>query len=298
MHRCLVRSPLPTLWLTVFVAACAVPGCGKKEAPDRAVPPSGPAAGPTASPAGEAGVPAAEPPAGPVRHVVLTTVVEAGPQVETLRVGSDGTFDLGGAEGARRGSVPAADVAELFGWVDGPGWRKLTEKRPPAQPGPTTFLIEAAGRRIERTQPVPYDELFYSVLQRLLDLREVAALVDRADGTRPVCRFRQSGGIAGIQRDIVVWADGTAERRDTGVAAAGADRVPVDAAAVAALERLLSGPEWPALPARGGPVAQDAFVFTVITPDRRVQWSELAEGDTYARALELLRPMVEAAGGQ
>jgi hypothetical protein len=285
----------------VFVAACAVPGCRKNEAPDaadRAASPSGPSAGPSASPAGEAGTPAAEPPAGQVRYVVLTTIVEAAPQVETLRLGSDGTFERGGAEGARRGSVPAADVAELFGWVEGPAWRKLTEKRPPAQPGPTTFLIEAAGRRLERAQPVPHDDLFYSVLQTLLDIREVAALVERADGTRPVCRFRQSGGITGVQREIVVWADGTTERRDSGAAAAGTDRAPVDAAAVAALERLLSGPEWPALPARGGPVAQDAFVFTVITPGRRVQWSEPAGGDAYARALELLRPMVEAVGGR
>jgi hypothetical protein len=226
---------------------------------------------------------------------VLTTVVTTSSSVETLRVGSDGTFERVGEDGSRRGSVPAADVAELFGWLDGPAWRKLSEKRPAEQPGPTTFLVEAAGRRIERTQPVPYDDLFYSVLQQLLDLREIATLVDRADGIRPVCRFRQTGGIAAVLRDVVVWADGTVERRDPGSAA---DRAAVDAAAVASLDRLLSGPEWQALPARGGPVAVDAFVYTVITPNRRVQWSEPARGGAYAQALELIHPMVVAVGGR
>jgi hypothetical protein len=284
-------------WLAALAATCMLPGCRKSAAlspADGSPPQTVPAAGPSVSPAGDAGTDTPGPAAGPLRFVVLTVIATTSPQVETLRVGSDGTFDWTGAEGSRRGSVPAADVGELFGWVDGPVWRKLSDKRPSAQPGPTTFLVEAAGRRIERTHPVPHDDLFYSVLQALADLREVAALVDRADGIRPVCRFLLTGGIAGVQRDIVVWADGTAQRRD--LEAAGAGPVPVDVAAVAELDRLLSGPEWQALPAHGGPVAQDASVFTVLTPGKQVRWSEPATGVPYARALELLHPMLQALG--
>ena len=107
-----------------------------------------------------------------------------------------------------------------------------------------------------------------------------------------MCRFRQSGGIAGGRRDIIVWADGTVEPGDADEAAREPERRSVDAAAVAALDALLSGPAWQALPARGGPVPQDAFVFSVVTPGRWVQWSEAEVDEVYTKALELLVPLL------
>jgi hypothetical protein len=228
----------------------------------------------------------------PLRQVVLTTIVEGNPQVETLRVGSDGTFHWTNSHGLRHGAVPAADVDEVFGWVDGPVWRTLAEKRPVAQPRPTTYRVEAAGQRIERSQPVPYDDLFFSVLQAMLDLREVAALVERPDGIQPVCRVRRSGGIAGVHQEFIIWADGIAERPDEGTG----KRVFIEPATVTALRELFGGTEWRALPNHGAPAAQDAITYTVIVPSRRVQWSDPGGATAYAKVLELLRSTAVALG--
>jgi hypothetical protein len=77
--------------------------------------------------------------------------------------------------------------------------------------------------------------------------------------------YHKSGGIAGIDETLTVYADGAIELQTRG----GATRAQAAPADIQALQTLLASPEFAALELGPPPIAPDQFVYELSVPGRR-----------------------------
>ena len=77
--------------------------------------------------------------------------------------------------------------------------------------------------------------------------------------------YHKSGGIAGIDETLTVYADGAIELHRRG----GAIRAQAEPSDIQALQKLLASPEFAALQLAPPPIAPDQFVYELSVPGRK-----------------------------
>lgn len=86
----------------------------------------------------------------------------------------------------------------------------------------------------------------------------------QASPAKILISYHKSGGIAGIDETVTVYADGTVEVRNKGRVA----RSQADPSAIQALQKLLANPELAALQVPMQPPVPDQFVYELTVPGR------------------------------
>jgi hypothetical protein len=90
------------------------------------------------------------------------------------------------------------------------------------------------------------------------------AATTQAGAANVLIGYHKSGGIAGIDETLTVYADGTTELRGK----AGTVKAQADPGTIQALQKLLASPEFAALQMPVQPPAPDQFVYELTLPGR------------------------------
>jgi hypothetical protein len=92
----------------------------------------------------------------------------------------------------------------------------------------------------------------------------IPAATTQTGTTNVLIGYRKTGGIAGIDEMLTVYADGSIEMRD----GRGTSRAQADPSDFQALQTLLASPEFAALQVPARPPAADQFIYELTLPGR------------------------------